>query len=163
MNIFSPIILFSSISAILLRTSFCAKRVSKPPSKTYFYGWRRPLSFLSTSWCWLFAFFPPCRLFTEDSGTLIFFNDHQSLCSRFLKTYLFIFQCSGQTMKLDLKLEDGRIGEHPEVIYHVFHTLLFGGLALLFDGYPDKHIFYIIWISNIKYCKIYYFFVAFFL
>ncbi|XP_011607158.1 probable C-mannosyltransferase DPY19L4 isoform X3 [Takifugu rubripes] len=41
---------------------------------------------------------------------------------------------SGQTMKLDLKLEDGRIGEHPEVIYHVFHTLLFGGLALLFDG-----------------------------
>lgn len=38
-------------------------------------------------------------------------------------------------MKLDLKLEDGRIGEHPEVIYHVFHTLLFGGLALLFDGY----------------------------
>uniref|UniRef100_H3CF34 Dpy-19 like 4 n=2 Tax=Tetraodon nigroviridis TaxID=99883 RepID=H3CF34_TETNG len=38
-----------------------------------------------------------------------------------------------QTMKLDLKLEDGRIGEHPEVIYHVFHTLMFGGLALLFS------------------------------
>lgn len=38
-------------------------------------------------------------------------------------------------MKTNLRLEDGRIGEQPEVIYHVFHTLLFGGLALLFDGY----------------------------
>lgn len=145
------IVLFSSISAILLQTSFCAKRVSKPPSKTYFYGWHRPLSFLSTSWCWLCAFCPPCRLFTEDSGTWIFFSDHQSLCSQFLKMCYFIYHCSGQTMKLDLKLEDGRIGEHPEVIYHVFHTMLFGGLTLLFDGYLDKHIFYIIWISNIKY------------
>lgn len=41
---------------------------------------------------------------------------------------------SGQKMKDKLKLEDGRIGEHPEVTYHVFHTLLFGALALLFDG-----------------------------
>uniref|UniRef100_A0A8C6SR17 Dpy-19 like 4 n=1 Tax=Neogobius melanostomus TaxID=47308 RepID=A0A8C6SR17_9GOBI len=40
----------------------------------------------------------------------------------------------GQPMKDQLKFEDGRIGEHPEVTYHVFHTLLFGGLALLFDG-----------------------------
>uniref|UniRef100_A0A671YUD1 Dpy-19 like 4 n=1 Tax=Sparus aurata TaxID=8175 RepID=A0A671YUD1_SPAAU len=41
---------------------------------------------------------------------------------------------SGQPMTTNLRLEDGRIGEQPEVIYHVFHTLLFGGLALLFDG-----------------------------
>lgn len=41
---------------------------------------------------------------------------------------------SGQPMKSKHTLEDGRIGEHPEVIYHVFHTLLFGALALLFDG-----------------------------
>ncbi|XP_010786078.1 probable C-mannosyltransferase DPY19L4 isoform X2 [Notothenia coriiceps] len=41
---------------------------------------------------------------------------------------------SGLPMKTNLKLEDGRIGEQPEVIYHVFHTLIFGGLALLFDG-----------------------------
>lgn len=40
----------------------------------------------------------------------------------------------GEPMKDQLRLEDGRIGEHPEVTYHVFHTLLFGGLALLFDG-----------------------------
>lgn len=44
-------------------------------------------------------------------------------------------------MKLDLKLEDGRIGEHPDVIYHVFHTLLFGGLALMFDGYRHTYNF----------------------
>uniref|UniRef100_A0A673ANE5 Dpy-19 like 4 n=1 Tax=Sphaeramia orbicularis TaxID=375764 RepID=A0A673ANE5_9TELE len=37
---------------------------------------------------------------------------------------------SGQPMKTKVKLEDGRIGEQPEVVYHVFHTLLFGGLVL---------------------------------
>ncbi|XP_030003736.1 probable C-mannosyltransferase DPY19L4 [Sphaeramia orbicularis] len=41
---------------------------------------------------------------------------------------------SGQPMKTKVKLEDGRIGEQPEVVYHVFHTLLFGGLVLVFDG-----------------------------
>ncbi|XP_068602912.1 probable C-mannosyltransferase DPY19L4 [Brachionichthys hirsutus] len=41
---------------------------------------------------------------------------------------------NGQPMETHLKLEDGRIGAQPEVIYHVFHTLLFGGLSLLFDG-----------------------------
>ncbi|XP_061521649.1 probable C-mannosyltransferase DPY19L4 [Phycodurus eques] len=30
--------------------------------------------------------------------------------------------------------EDGHVGERPEVVYHVFHTLIFGGLTLLFDG-----------------------------
>uniref|UniRef100_A0AAQ5Y837 Dpy-19 like 4 n=1 Tax=Amphiprion ocellaris TaxID=80972 RepID=A0AAQ5Y837_AMPOC len=40
----------------------------------------------------------------------------------------------GQPMKTDHRLEDGQIGEQPEVIYHVFHTLFFGGLALLFEG-----------------------------
>uniref|UniRef100_A0A7N6FCS2 Dpy-19 like 4 n=1 Tax=Anabas testudineus TaxID=64144 RepID=A0A7N6FCS2_ANATE len=41
---------------------------------------------------------------------------------------------SGQPIKTNLRLEDGQIGEQPEVVYHVFHTLFFGGLALLFDG-----------------------------
>lgn len=41
---------------------------------------------------------------------------------------------SGHPMKTNHTLEDGRIGEQPEVVYHVFHTLCFGGLALLFDG-----------------------------
>lgn len=46
---------------------------------------------------------------------------------------------SGQPMKTDLRLEDGRIGEQPEVIYHVFHTLLFGGLAMVFEGYAYQY------------------------
>ncbi|XP_015212978.1 probable C-mannosyltransferase DPY19L4 isoform X1 [Lepisosteus oculatus] len=41
---------------------------------------------------------------------------------------------SGEPMKTNLKLEDGRVGEQPEVIYHVFHTLLFGALAMVFEG-----------------------------
>uniref|UniRef100_A0A672H441 Dpy-19 like 4 n=1 Tax=Salarias fasciatus TaxID=181472 RepID=A0A672H441_SALFA len=41
---------------------------------------------------------------------------------------------SGHPKKTNHVLEDGRIGEQPEVVYHVFHTLFFGGLALLFDG-----------------------------
>ncbi|KAM9385940.1 putative C-mannosyltransferase DPY19L4 isoform 2-T2 [Pholidichthys leucotaenia] len=41
---------------------------------------------------------------------------------------------SGQPMLPTHRLEDGRIGEHPDVVYHVFHTLFFGGLTLLFDG-----------------------------
>ncbi|XP_057683120.1 probable C-mannosyltransferase DPY19L4 isoform X2 [Corythoichthys intestinalis] len=30
--------------------------------------------------------------------------------------------------------KDGKVGERPEVVYHVFHTLIFGGLTLIFDG-----------------------------
>uniref|UniRef100_A0A3Q0T234 Dpy-19 like 4 n=1 Tax=Amphilophus citrinellus TaxID=61819 RepID=A0A3Q0T234_AMPCI len=41
---------------------------------------------------------------------------------------------SGQPAHKTYSLENGRIGEQPEVVYHVFHTMFFGGLALLFDG-----------------------------
>ncbi|XP_063041581.1 probable C-mannosyltransferase DPY19L4 [Engraulis encrasicolus] len=41
---------------------------------------------------------------------------------------------SGEPMRRDLRLEDGRIGEQPEVIYHVFHTLIFGALTMVFEG-----------------------------
>ncbi|XP_047239438.1 probable C-mannosyltransferase DPY19L4 isoform X2 [Girardinichthys multiradiatus] len=41
---------------------------------------------------------------------------------------------SGQPMNTSVRLEGGRIGEQPVVIYHVFHTLFFGFLTLLFDG-----------------------------
>ncbi|XP_076850215.1 putative C-mannosyltransferase DPY19L4 isoform X2 [Brachyhypopomus gauderio] len=41
---------------------------------------------------------------------------------------------SGESLKGSVQMEDGRIGERPEVIYHVFHTLLFGALAMLFQG-----------------------------
>ncbi|XP_060771281.1 probable C-mannosyltransferase DPY19L4 isoform X2 [Neoarius graeffei] len=42
---------------------------------------------------------------------------------------------SGERAMGSVQMEDGRIGERPEVIYHVFHTLLFGALAMLFQGY----------------------------
>ncbi|KAG7324499.1 hypothetical protein KOW79_012515 [Hemibagrus wyckioides] len=41
---------------------------------------------------------------------------------------------SGERATSSVQMEDGRIGERPEVIYHVFHTLLFGALAMLFQG-----------------------------
>lgn len=41
---------------------------------------------------------------------------------------------SGQPISTDLRLEDGRVGERPAVVYHVLHVLLFGVLTLLFDG-----------------------------
>ncbi|KAJ3609761.1 hypothetical protein NHX12_024272 [Muraenolepis orangiensis] len=40
----------------------------------------------------------------------------------------------GQPIKTNLRLEDGRIGEQPEVAYHVLHTMLFGGLAMVSEG-----------------------------
>lgn len=43
--------------------------------------------------------------------------------------------CSGERATGSTPMEEGRIGERPEVIYHVFHTLLFGALAMLFQGY----------------------------
>ncbi|XP_053541729.1 probable C-mannosyltransferase DPY19L4 isoform X3 [Ictalurus punctatus] len=41
---------------------------------------------------------------------------------------------SGERTTGSVQMEDGRIGERPEVIYHVFHTLLFGALAMMFQG-----------------------------
>ncbi|XP_034163407.2 probable C-mannosyltransferase DPY19L4 [Pangasianodon hypophthalmus] len=41
---------------------------------------------------------------------------------------------SGDRATGSVRMEDGRIGERPEVIYHVFHTLLFGALSMLFQG-----------------------------
>uniref|UniRef100_W5KDI5 Dpy-19 like 4 n=1 Tax=Astyanax mexicanus TaxID=7994 RepID=W5KDI5_ASTMX len=41
---------------------------------------------------------------------------------------------SGERLKGSVRMEDGRIGERPEVIYHVLHTLLFGALAMMFQG-----------------------------
>ncbi|XP_019729709.1 probable C-mannosyltransferase DPY19L4 isoform X1 [Hippocampus comes] len=42
---------------------------------------------------------------------------------------------SGQpTQNNERRPQDGYVGERPEVVYHVFHTLIFGSLTLLFDG-----------------------------
>ncbi|XP_053345143.1 probable C-mannosyltransferase DPY19L4 [Clarias gariepinus] len=41
---------------------------------------------------------------------------------------------SGERATESVRMEDGRIGERPEVIYHVLHTLLFGALTMMFQG-----------------------------
>ncbi|KAM4688081.1 putative C-mannosyltransferase DPY19L4 [Discoglossus pictus] len=40
----------------------------------------------------------------------------------------------GKQMSSDIKVEEGRIGERPEVIYHVVQTILLGILAMTFEG-----------------------------
>ncbi|KAF5915159.1 hypothetical protein HPG69_011622 [Diceros bicornis minor] len=42
--------------------------------------------------------------------------------------------CSGKSLKETVTLEDGRIGERPEIIYHVIHTILLGSLAMVIEG-----------------------------
>uniref|UniRef100_A0A8C8AF21 Dpy-19 like 4 n=1 Tax=Otus sunia TaxID=257818 RepID=A0A8C8AF21_9STRI len=40
----------------------------------------------------------------------------------------------GEPLKETVKLEDGRIGERPEIVYHVIHTILLGCLAMCLEG-----------------------------
>ncbi|XP_055966868.1 probable C-mannosyltransferase DPY19L4 [Sorex fumeus] len=40
----------------------------------------------------------------------------------------------GESLRESAALEDGRIGERPEIIYHVTHTLLLGSLAMVIEG-----------------------------
>ncbi|XP_021077861.1 probable C-mannosyltransferase DPY19L4 [Mus pahari] len=49
-------------------------------------------------------------------------------------TQVFFRRMSGKSKKETVTLEDGRIGERPEIIYHVIHTLLLGSLAMLMEG-----------------------------
>ncbi|OXB69404.1 hypothetical protein ASZ78_004894 [Callipepla squamata] len=45
------------------------------------------------------------------------------------------FCCTnGEPLKETVKLEDGRIGERPEIVYHVIHTILLGSLAMCLEG-----------------------------
>ncbi|RMC15146.1 hypothetical protein DUI87_07328 [Hirundo rustica rustica] len=41
---------------------------------------------------------------------------------------------NGEPLKETVKLEDGRIGERPEIVYHVIHTILLGCLAMCLEG-----------------------------
>ncbi|XP_077023350.1 putative C-mannosyltransferase DPY19L4 isoform X3 [Tamandua tetradactyla] len=41
---------------------------------------------------------------------------------------------NGNSMKETVNLEDGQIGERPEIIYHVIHTILLGSLAMVIEG-----------------------------
>lgn len=51
-----------------------------------------------------------------------------------IKWCLIFSNCSGEPLKETVKLEDGRIGERPEIVYHVIHTILLGCLAMCLEG-----------------------------
>lgn len=51
-----------------------------------------------------------------------------------IKWCLIFSNCSGEPLKETVKLEDGRIGERPEIVYHVIHTILLGSLAMCLEG-----------------------------
>lgn len=45
------------------------------------------------------------------------------------------FRCqSGEPTNDTITLGCGRIGEKPEVVYHVFHTISLGLLAMMMEG-----------------------------
>eukprot|EP00079_Xenopus_tropicalis_P036882 XP_017950653.1 PREDICTED: probable C-mannosyltransferase DPY19L4 [Xenopus tropicalis] len=68
----------------------------------------------------------------------------QSSLLPFYILVLFICMCSvtqaiirrlrGAPVSTDNRVEEGRIGERPEVIYHVVQTILLGSLAMVFEG-----------------------------
>ncbi|CAO2581115.1 Probable C-mannosyltransferase DPY19L4 [Lemmus lemmus] len=49
-------------------------------------------------------------------------------------TQVIFRRMNGKSQKAVVTLEDGRIGERPEIIYHVLHTLILGSLAMLMEG-----------------------------
>ncbi|XP_042126779.1 putative C-mannosyltransferase DPY19L4 isoform X2 [Peromyscus maniculatus bairdii] len=49
-------------------------------------------------------------------------------------TQVIFRRMNGKSQKETVTLEDGRIGERPEIIYHVIHTLILGSLAMLMEG-----------------------------
>uniref|UniRef100_A0A2K6BY80 Dpy-19 like 4 n=1 Tax=Macaca nemestrina TaxID=9545 RepID=A0A2K6BY80_MACNE len=58
----------------------------------------------------------------------------------FLSMLQVIFRrINGKSLKETVTLEDGRIGERPEIIYHVIHTILLGSLAMVIEGYMIDH------------------------
>ncbi|XP_008580697.1 PREDICTED: probable C-mannosyltransferase DPY19L4 [Galeopterus variegatus] len=53
----------------------------------------------------------------------------------FLSVIQVIFRrINGKSLKETVSLEDGRIGERPEIIYHVIHSILLGALAMVIEG-----------------------------
>nr|XP_006003507.1 PREDICTED: probable C-mannosyltransferase DPY19L4 isoform X2 [Latimeria chalumnae] len=53
----------------------------------------------------------------------------------FLSALQVIFRrLCGIPAKDNVTLEDGRIGERPDVVYHVFHSVLFGSFTMIFEG-----------------------------
>uniref|UniRef100_A0A2K6SC85 Dpy-19 like 4 n=1 Tax=Saimiri boliviensis boliviensis TaxID=39432 RepID=A0A2K6SC85_SAIBB len=69
-----------------------------------------------------------------------------------LLSMLFSF-CSGKSLKETVTLEDGRIGERPEIIYHVIHTILLGSLAMVIEGLKYIWIPYVCMLAAFGVCS----------
>ncbi|XP_034619194.1 probable C-mannosyltransferase DPY19L4 isoform X1 [Trachemys scripta elegans] len=48
-------------------------------------------------------------------------------------TQVIFRRISGEPLKEKITLDDGRIGERPEIAYHVIHTMLMGSLAMMLE------------------------------
>ncbi|XP_031802862.1 probable C-mannosyltransferase DPY19L4 isoform X2 [Sarcophilus harrisii] len=53
---------------------------------------------------------------------------------KFLEAKFGLNMTNGKPLKEIVTLEDGRIGERPEIVYHVIHTILLGSLAMVLEG-----------------------------
>nr|XP_048697180.1 probable C-mannosyltransferase DPY19L4 isoform X1 [Caretta caretta] len=49
-------------------------------------------------------------------------------------TQVIFRRIGGEPLKEKITLDDGRIGERPEIAYHVIHTILMGSLAMMLEG-----------------------------
>ncbi|XP_067392805.1 probable C-mannosyltransferase DPY19L4 isoform X2 [Emydura macquarii macquarii] len=49
-------------------------------------------------------------------------------------TQVIFRRISGEPLKETITLDDGRIGERPEIAYHVIHTMLLGSFAMMLEG-----------------------------
>ncbi|XP_011792590.1 PREDICTED: probable C-mannosyltransferase DPY19L4 [Colobus angolensis palliatus] len=91
-------------------------------------------------------------------------NLHRVCCLRVLKAicrnvvYMLVLKntfsfCSGKSLKETVTLEDGRIGERPEIIYHVIHTILLGSLAMVIEGLKYIWIPYVCMLAAFGVCS----------
>ncbi|XP_073186657.1 probable C-mannosyltransferase DPY19L4 isoform X3 [Lepidochelys kempii] len=53
---------------------------------------------------------------------------------KFLEVKFGLNTTNGEPLKEKITLDDGRIGERPEIAYHVIHTILMGSLAMMLEG-----------------------------
>ncbi|XP_054972715.3 probable C-mannosyltransferase DPY19L4 isoform X3 [Pan paniscus] len=72
----------------------------------------------------------------------------------FLSMLQVIFRrINGKSLKETVTLEDGLIGERPEIIYHVIHTILLGSLAMVIEGLKYIWIPYVCMLAAFGVCS----------
>uniref|UniRef100_G1QSZ1 Dpy-19 like 4 n=1 Tax=Nomascus leucogenys TaxID=61853 RepID=G1QSZ1_NOMLE len=72
---------------------------------------------------------------------------------KFLEVKFGLNMTNGKSLKETVTLEDGRIGERPEIIYHVIHTILLGSLAMVIEGLKYIWIPYVCMLAAFGVCS----------